>query len=138
MRFSGYWRLGAFLVLIWPASPAWSESPETFAGKYLMQGKGSGVNDTAYTGTCTLENDAGLYSVSCFNEDTRHTYTGKGIATGNTLAIFIGDTLRGDHNEIYTGEYLVVYTRAAGGALSGAWVHTQGLARGAETLTPAN
>ncbi len=101
-----------------------------------MEGKGFGARDTAYKGTCTLKNEKDIYSVSCFNEDTRHTYTGKGIATGNMLAILIGDTLRGDHNEIYTGEYLVVYNRAASGVLSGTWVQAQGLAQGSETLTP--
>lgn len=75
------------------------------------------------------------YKVSCFNQFTRHTYAGKGLAIGDTLAIFIGDLLQGDHNETYAGEYLVVYRRDANGNLTGKWLHTTSPAAGMETLT---
>lgn len=114
-----------------------SESPvRKFSGDYEMAGKGSGPRDSAYAGTCKISVAGEGYDVSCFNADTRHTYVGKGLAHGNTLAIFIGDTLRGDHNSVFTGEYLVLYRVRADGALEGTWVHTGSPAFGAETLTP--
>jgi len=111
------------------------ETPD-FSGNYRMEGKGFGANDSAYRGTCKLVLEEAVYAVSCYNEDTRHTYVGKGLASGDTLSIFIGDELRGDHNSIFTGEYLVVYRRAADGSLTGTWVYAQGPAAGSETLTP--
>jgi hypothetical protein len=111
------------------------ESPD-LSGNYRMEGKGFGPNDSAYHGTCQLALQGAVYAVSCYNEDTRHTYVGKGLATGDTLSIFIGDELRGDHNSIFTGEYLVVYRRSADGSLTGTWVYAQGPAAGSETLTP--
>jgi hypothetical protein len=76
------------------------------------------------------------YEVSCFNVDTRHTYVGKGLSRGDTLTLFIGDTLRGDHHTIFTGEYLVLYRRRADGVLEGTWLHAGSAAAGSETLTP--
>jgi hypothetical protein len=111
------------------------ESPD-FSGNYRMEGRGYGPNDSAYHGTCQLALQGAVYAVSCYNEDTRHTYVGKGLATGDTLSIFIGDELRGDHNSVFTGEYLVVYRRSADGSLTGNWVYAQGPAAGSETLTP--
>ena len=84
-----------------------------------MAGKGSGPRDSAYAGTCRISAVGQGYDVSCFNADTRHTYVGKGLAQGDTLAIFIGDTLRGDHNSVFTGEYLVLYRARADGVLEG-------------------
>ncbi len=107
-----------------------------FSGDYGMAGKGSGPRDSACTGTCRISSAGGGYDVSCFNADTRHTYVGKGLAQGDTLAIFIGDTLRGDHNSVFTGEYLVLYRARADGVLEGTWVHAGSPAAGAETLTP--
>ncbi len=110
--------------------------PDTnYAGEYVMQGKGFGPNDRAYAGTCSLQREDQGYKVSCFNQDTRHTYAGKGLAIGDTLAIFIGDLLQGDHNVTYAGEYLIVYQRDANGNLSGKWLHTTSPAAGMETLT---
>jgi hypothetical protein len=129
------WLVSFFLAALCQ-SPVLAEEPGSFAGKYAMRGKGYGAEDRAYAGTCALDWKDGFYAVSCFNEDTRHTYSGKGLAAGKVLAILIGDTLRGDHNEIYAGEYLVVYERGADGTLGGTWVHAPGPARGAETLTP--
>ena len=118
------------------AAAASAEGAPDFSGQYRMAGKGFGPNDTAYRGTCRLSRQGAVYAVSCFNEDTRHTYVGKGLAAGDTLSIFIGDELKGDHNAVFTGEYLVVYRRSPDGNLSGTWVYAQGPASGAETLTP--
>lgn len=106
------------------------------AGDYLMQGRGFGPDDSAYAGTCSLRGDGPVYEVSCFNEATRHTYTGRGLAVGDTLAITIGDVLRGDHGRVFAGEYLVVYRRGPNGLLEGTWTETGGGAAGTETLTP--
>jgi hypothetical protein len=111
------------------------EAPD-LSGNYRMEGKGFGPNDSAYRGTCKLVLEGAVYAVSCYNEDTRHTYVGKGLASGETLSVFIGDALTGDHNSIFTGEYLVVYRRADDGSLTGTWVYAQGPAAGSETLTP--
>lgn len=106
-----------------------------FSGEYVMQGKGFGSNDRAYAGTCSLQREEQGYKVSCFNQDTRHTYAGKGLAIGDTLAIFIGDLLQGDHNATYAGEYLIVYQRDANRNLAGKWLHTTSPAAGMEILT---
>ena len=107
-----------------------------FSCDYVMRGKGFAANDSAYSGTCAVTRAAQAYAVSCFNQDTRHTYTGKGLAVGDTLAIFIGDMLAGDHNRNFTGEYLVVYRRQADGSLAGTWVHSETDSAGTEILTP--
>ena len=121
------------------AAPTTAEdtAARDFAGEYTMQGKGFGPRDTAYEGTCSLRREEPAYQVSCFNRDTRHTYAGKGLAVGETLSIFIGDFLRGDHNGSFVGEYLVVYRRRADGVLEGTWIHATTAAAGTETLTPA-
>ena len=111
------------------------EAPD-LSGNYRMEGKGFGPNDSVYRGTCKLTLQSAVYSVSCYNEDTRHTYVGKGLASGETLSVVIGDELKGDHNSIFTGEYLVVYRRSDDGSLTGTWVYAQGPAAGSETLTP--
>ena len=111
------------------------EAPD-LSGNYRMEGRGFGPNDRVYRGTCQLVLKGGVYAVSCYNEDTRHTYVGKGLASGETLSVFIGDELKGDHNSIFTGEYLVVYRRSDDGRLTGTWVYAQGPAAGAETLIP--
>ncbi len=108
-----------------------------FAGEYVMAGKGFGPRDSAYGGTCSVKREEPAYVVSCFNRDTQHTYTGKGLAAGDTFSVFIGDHLRGDHNSAFIGEYLVVYRRRADGVLEGTWLHASTAAAGAETLTPA-
>jgi hypothetical protein len=105
-----------------------------YSGEYTMQGKGFGEKDSAYTGTCSFQRENHGYRVSCFNRDTRHTYVGKGLAHGNTLAVFIGDLLQGDHDAIYAGEYLVLYQRMPDGNLTGAWVHAKSQFAGSETL----
>ena len=114
--------VGAFVLLA--AVAAADEEPRTwdFAGEYRMAGRGFGPTPG--------------YEVSCFNVDTRHTYGGKGLSRGDTLALFIGDTLRGDHNTLFTGEYLVLYRRRADGVLEGTWLHAGSAAAGSETLTP--
>jgi hypothetical protein len=106
------------------------------SGEYVMAGKGVGENDSPYVGTCTLKAVDTLYEVSCFNADTRHTYTGKGIAIGDQLSTVIGDLLKGDHSAVYAGEYLVTYRVTADGGMKGRWVHAQSGAHGEETLTP--
>ena len=70
------------------------------------------------------------------NPAVRHTYSGRGIANGDTLAIFIGDRLQGDHNGVFLGEYLVVYRLQPDGSLSGSWVYANGSDEGSETLRP--
>jgi hypothetical protein len=120
-----------------PVLASGQESPaRDFSGDYGMAGKGSGPRDSAYAGTCRISAAGQGYDVSCFNANTRHTYVGKGLAQGDTLAIFIGDTLRGDHNSVFTGEYLVLYRARGDGVLEGIWVHAGSTAGGAETLTP--
>jgi len=127
----------SIVALAGPASASGLEPPtRDFSGDYGMAGKGSGPRDSAYAGTCRISAAGQGYDVSCFNADTRHTYVGKGLAQGDTLAIFIGDTLRGDHNSVFTGEYLVLYRARADGVLEGTWVHAGSTAGGAETLTP--
>jgi hypothetical protein len=113
-------------------------SARNFSGNYRMTGKGFGAHDSAYAGTCRIDAADRGYDVSCYNADTRHTYVGKGLAQGDVLAITIGDTLRGDHNAFFAGEYLVVYRARADGVLEGTWLHTISGAAGAETLEPAH
>jgi len=124
------------IALIISTGPASAEQSPDLSGTYRMEGKGFGPDDSAYRGTCKLALEGSVYAVSCYNEDTRHTYVGKGLVDGETLSIFIGDELKGDHNAVFTGEYLVVYRRAADGRLTGTWVYAQGPAAGRETLTP--
>lgn len=125
-------------VFIGVAVPVPAADDHSYAGEYTMQGKGFGVKDSAYTGTCSLQSENQGYRVSCFNRDTQHTYVGKGLARGDTLAVFIGDILQGDHDAIYAGEYLVLYQRNADGSLTGTWLHTKSQAAGRETLTRKN
>jgi hypothetical protein len=101
-----------------------------------MNGQGSGPSDAPYSGTCSIKRDGTNYQVSCFNPAVRHTYSGRGIANGDTLAIFIGDRLQGDHNGVFLGEYLVVYRLQPDGSLSGSWVYANGSDEGSETLRP--
>lgn len=110
--------------------------PASVAGEYVMEGKGVGPRDIAYSGTCTFKTSGTLYDVACYNKDTNHTYSGKGIQTGSQFAIIIGDHLKGDHLDTYVGEYLVTYTIAADGKMTGRWVHALSGANGNETLTP--
>ncbi len=116
--------------------PAQDIGPRQFSGDYVMEGRGLAPQDAAYRGSCSVRGDGPAYQVSCFNDDTRHTYAGRGLSLGETLSIFIGDELRGDHNSLLTGEYLVVYRRQANGVLNGTWLHAQSGAAGVETLTP--
>lgn len=117
-------------------SVAHAADQRDLSGEYVMAGKGVGEGDTAYIGTCTLKADDTLYEVSCFNSDTRHTYTGRGIALGDQLSTVIGDVLKGDHSRVYAGEYLVMYRVAADGSMKGRWVHALSGTHGDETLTP--
>lgn len=120
-----------------PVLASGTEAPaQDFSGDYGMAGKGFGPRDSAYAGTCRISAAVHGYDVSCFNADTRHTYVGKGTAQGDTLAVFIGDTLRGDHNSVFMGEYLVLYRARADGVLEGTWLHAGSTAAGTETLTP--
>ena len=112
------------------------DSAANLAGEYRMQGKGLGPNDSPYDGTCSLSGEGPTYDVSCYNRETQHTYSGRGLASGDALAVFIGDYLRGDHNAVFTGEYLVLYRRRADGVLEGTWTEAQRRAIGKETLTP--
>ncbi|HJT11381.1 MAG TPA: hypothetical protein VJ790_02115 [Dongiaceae bacterium] len=124
------------LALALSTGPAAALERPDLSGNYRMEGKGFGPADSAYRGTCQLLLEGAIYAVSCYNEDTRHTYVGKGLASGETLSIFIGDELKGDHNSTFMGEYLVVYRRSDDGSLTGTWVYAQGPATGSETLTP--
>jgi hypothetical protein len=131
--------LAAFTVLALDtgiAAAADTDPMVNLAGQYRMQGKGFGANDQAYDGTCSLSGDGPAYRVSCYNGQTRHTYRGRGLASGDRLAIFIGDGLRGDHSAVFVGEYLVLYRRRADGVLEGTWIEAEGPASGGETLTP--
>ena len=121
-------------TLLASAMTAQAADDINYSGEYAMQGKGFGAQDSAYTGTCSLQRENHGYRVSCFNRDTRHTYVGKGLARGDTLAVFIGDVLQGDHDAIYAGEYLVLYQRKPDGTLAGTWLHTKSQFAGMETL----
>ena len=126
-----------FLLSIVTGLPAAAQdSPRDFSGEYAMNGKGSGLDDAPYSGTCSIARDGANYKVSCFNPAVRHTYHGRGIANGDTLAIFIGDRLQGDHNGVFLGEYLVVYRLQPDGSLSGSWVYANGPDEGSEILRP--
>jgi hypothetical protein len=129
----------SIVVICGPAGASGLEPPtRDFSGDYGMAGKGFGLRDGAYAGTCKISAAGQGYDVSCFNADTRHTYVGRGLAQGDTLAIFIGDILNGDHSNIFTGEYLVLYRARADGVLEGTWVHAGSSAAGTETLTPVH
>lgn len=128
--------LGALALLFASLPEATAAESHALAGEYRMQGRGFEPQDSPYEGSCTLRGDGPAYDVSCFNVDTRHTYVGRGLATGDTLAIFIGDMLNGDHRALFAGEYLVLYRRRADGTLEGTWIDVQGRAAGHETLTP--
>jgi hypothetical protein len=135
MRFR--WSAGiAAIGLVASAASVGAAEQKDLSGEYVMAGKGVGENDRAYVGTCTFKAVGTLYDVSCFNSDTRHTYSGKGIAIGDQLSTVIGDELKGDHSSVYAGEYLVVYRVAADGSMKGRWVHALSGAHGEETLTP--
>jgi hypothetical protein len=139
MRLSGQMMVNLMACGVAMSTPAVAQNPpaRNFSGEYVMQGQGVGPGDQAYSGSCSVQLDGPAYRVSCVNQQTRHTYVGKGLALGETFSIFIGDTLRGDHNSVFTGEYLVVYHRRADGVLEGSWVAAQGAASGRETLSPA-
>ena len=113
-----------------------ANAQQSVAGEYIMQGQGVGPGDSAYSGTCTFKTNDALYDVSCYNMDTRHNYSGRGIRTGDHFAIVIRDHLKGDHQDSYVGEYLVTYSIAADGKMTGRWVHALSGANGNETLTP--
>jgi hypothetical protein len=104
-------------VICTPIAKSQANEP-SFAGEYIMNGKGYGPDDSPYAGTCSIMQEHEMYEVSCFNQDTQHTYVGKGLAMGQTLAIFIGDPLRGDHNTVLRGRiprYLPTSTGRASG-----------------------
>ncbi|MGD9881264.1 hypothetical protein [Reyranella sp.] len=125
------------IALANPASASGTDaSGRDYSGDYRMTGKGFGAHDSAYAGTCRIRAAEQGYDVSCYNADTRHTYVGRGLAEDDVLAVFIGDTLRGDHNAVFAGEYLVVYRARPDGVLEGTWVHAASRAAGAETLAP--
>ena len=131
------WR-GAAAAALWIGLlvPAQAE-PRDLSGEYVMSGKGVGENDRPYVGTCTLTAVDTIYEVSCFNSDTRHTYSGKGVLLGEQFSTVIGDTLKGDHSAaVYAGEYLVVYRLSPDKGMKGRWVHMTSGAHGEETLTP--
>lgn len=116
--------------------PAVAEQRD-LSGEYVMSGKGVGENDRPYVGTCTLKAVDTIYEVSCFNSDTRHTYSGKGVLLGEQFSTVIGDMLKGDHSAaVYAGEYLVVYRLSPNNGMKGRWVHMTSGAHGEETLTP--
>jgi hypothetical protein len=125
--------ISTFAVLTGSPAAA-AESARDFSGEYVMNGKGSRPDDSPYSGTCSIKRAGVNYQVSCFNPAVRHTYSGRGIANGDTLAIFIGDRLQGDHNGVFLGEYLVVYRLQPDGSLKGSWVYANGPDEGAETL----
>ena len=122
--------------LIGVSQPALAADQRDLSGEYVMKGKGAGENDSPYVGTCTLKSAGAIYDVSCFNSDTQHTYSGRGIGLGDQLSTVIGDALKGDHSTIYIGEYLVVYRAGPDGSMQGRWVHALSGAHGEETLTP--
>ena len=126
----------ALAAVLFLASSAQAAEPRDLSGDYVMKGKGVQAEDRAYSGTCAFKAEGTLYDVSCFNSDTRHTYSGKGLALGDQFSIVIGDLLKGDHQNAYVGEYLVVYRVSSDGSLAGRWVHALSGAHGNETLTP--
>jgi len=136
MKMRNAWRNAAAAALCFGLFVPAQAEPRDLSGEYVMAGKGVGESDLAYVGTCSLKAVDSLYEVACFNSDTKHTYVGKGIRLGDQFSTVIGDVLKGDHNAVYAGEYLVVYRTAADGSLKGRWVHALSGAHGEETLTP--
>ncbi|MGQ0680855.1 hypothetical protein [Bradyrhizobium sp.] len=131
------WRgAAAAAILLSLPGPAQAAQKDV-SGEYVMAGKGVGENDRPYVGTCTLKAVDTIYEVSCFNSDTRHTYSGKGVLLGEQFSTVIGDMLKGDHSAaVYVGEYLVVYQLSPDNSMKGRWVHMTSGAHGNETLTP--
>jgi hypothetical protein len=117
-------------------APAQDGGPRGFSGEYVMEGWGLDPRGIGYRGSCSVLGDGPAYRVSCINNDTRHTYVGKGLALGETLSIFVGDELAGDDPGLFSGEYLVVYRRQSNGVLEGTWLHAWSGTAGVETLTP--
>lgn len=132
------WRCAAVAALLsGSVLPARAAEQTDLSGEYVMSGKGVGENDRPYVGTCSLKAVDTIYEVSCFNSDTRHTYSGKGVLLGEQFSTVIGDMLKGDHSAaIYAGEYLVVYRLLPDNGMKGRWVHMTSGAHGEETLTP--
>src|SRR5262249_11133612 len=92
------WRsAAAAALLIGTILPAQAAEQLDLSGEYVMAGKGAGENDRPYAGTCSLKAIDTIYEVSCFNSDTQHTYSGKGVLLGEQFSTVIGDTLKGDH-----------------------------------------
>src|SRR5260370_34138968 len=66
------------------------------AGDYRMEGKGLGPNDSPYDGTCSLSGDGPAYRVSCYNRETQHTYSRRGLAgPAKVLQLTCGQSRRG-------------------------------------------
>ena len=128
--------VAVLVASVFIVTSAQAAEPRDMSGDYVMKGKGVQAEDRAYSGTCSFKAEGALYDVSCFNSDTRHTYSGKGLALGDQFSIVIGDLLKGDHSSAYVGEYLVVYRVASDGVLTGRWVHAASGAHGEEVLTP--
>ena len=90
-----WWSTGIAVVgLVASAAFAGAAEQKDLSGEYVMAGKGVGENDRAYVGTCTFKAAETLYDVSCFNSDTQHTYSGRGIAIGDQFSTVIGDLLK--------------------------------------------
>jgi hypothetical protein len=133
---NGWICAAAAALLIGLMLPA-QAAEKDLSGEYVMAGKGVGENDRPYVGTCTLKAVDTIYEVSCFNSDTRHTYSGKGVLLGDQFSTVIGDMLRSDHSApVYAGEYLVVYRLSPDSSMKGRWAHMTSGAHGEETLTP--
>lgn len=131
------WRCAAAAALWLGLLVPVQAEPRDLSGEYVMSGKGVGESDRPYVGTCTLKAVDTIYEVSCFNSDTRHTYSGKGVLLGEQFSTVIGDMLKGDHSAaVYAGEYLVVYRLSPDNGMKGRWVHMTSGAHGEETLTP--
>lgn len=118
------------------AAQSAAAADKDLSGVYEMKGKGVAADDTPYAGTCKLQAHGTYYEVSCLNIAANHTYIGKGMVTGDRFSLVIGDMLSGDHGQLYSGEYLVVYKIAADGSMRGQWVHILSESTGEETLTP--
>jgi hypothetical protein len=100
--------------------PAQSQ-PIDLTGRYVMEGSMDGPRGQSYKGECNLQRNGTYYRAFCVNGNDR--YTGKGLASGETFSL-------------YLGEYLLVYRIAPDRRLAGTWVHIASDATGKETLTP--
>ncbi|SRR6266849_1626003 len=94
---------------------------EEVGGAYLEQGRNA--NGSLYSGTASIEFDGDKYRFTW--RIARHTYTGVGTRSGDTITVQWGEGNRSQ-------PYPLIYQIAPGGILLGTWDN----GRATDTLTP--